>query len=239
MTNTDTTAILFFSRTASEEAASKNFSPKLGLKGNRAISRCLIEDTLNTIKASGLPVISHFSPAQEGHGFGERLANAVESVYAKGFEQVIIVGNDCPFLSTPLLKEVSTQLQHQPLVLGPTSDGGVYLIGIQKGSYQRADFMNLNWQELGLQASWQTYSTKHHININWLEEYFDIDKATDLKRLFAALPKGVLLLRELLQILKSILSTFPITKICSPQKEVKQTLSLRGPPFVLQLDSFL
>ena len=238
MTEKDSTAILFFSRTAVEEAASKTFNASVGVKGNRAISQCLITDVLTTLEASGLPVVSHFSTEQRGVDFGERLANAVESVYLQGYEKVIIVGNDCPFLSVPLLQQVNTQLNQQQLVLGPATDGGVYLIGIEKGFYQREDFLGLDWQEIGLQASWQQYAKNQSITIDWLEEHFDIDGAADFKLLLSVLPSSHSLRKQLLKILQPFPKSFSFRLLHFQQKERIQKYFLRGPPASLLFTSF-
>ncbi len=231
MTDKGTTAILFFSRTASEEAVSKTFSASLGTKGNRAISQRLIKKVLGTLNATGLTVIPHFSTVQAGNIFGERLANAVESVYDQGYERVIIVGNDCPFISTSLLRKVNIQLDTQALVLGPATDGGVYLIGINKNAYHRANFIDLHWQKVDLQASWKIYATDYNTEINWLEEYFDIDEEKDLRQLLSVLPHSSLLLRQLLQIIGSFQIRSKKRKITFSIKFCLFNHSLRGPPF--------
>lgn len=220
------TAILFFSRTAIDEAATKTFSTK----GNLAVSQCLIDNVLNTLQASGLPIIQHYSDQQSGSNFGERLANSVESVYAQGYENVIIVGNDCPFISTILLLETSAQLEQKHLTLGPATDGGVYLIGIHKNIYQRDEFIQLPWQQSHLQTGWQQYAIQHDISISWLEEYFDIDEAEDFQKLLFVLPKSHLLRRQLLKIIQSRPVNHPTNKYSFLSKKYIHQLPLRAPP---------
>ncbi len=192
-----TTAILLFSRTAAEEAAVKTFDARLGRKGNRRLARHLIRQSRQTARRTGLPVFTSFSTQQTGHSFGERLANAVESVWAKGYSQLIVIGNDCPSLTPQLLRRTAAQLQHMPLVLGPAYDGGVYLIGLQQAAYQREDFLALAWETPHLQTTWQTAAHP----IAWLAPYRDIDHATDLQAFLHNRDRNTRLLRQQLRVL--------------------------------------
>lgn len=69
--------------------------------------------------------------AQEGRTFAERLENAVECLARRGYEQIVIVGRDCPSLTSNDLELAFAQLRENRLVLGPDHRGGCYLIGIQ------------------------------------------------------------------------------------------------------------
>ncbi|MGK0364594.1 MAG: hypothetical protein ACI85O_001651 [Saprospiraceae bacterium] len=113
MTKQINTAILVFTRTHQEESRVKVFSSQANQKGNAAIAKKLIQNSISTAQKSGFPVFPIFDTEQIGCSFGERLANAVESIYKKGYDNVIIIGNDCPqissadFLSTSSLLEQS------------------------------------------------------------------------------------------------------------------------------------
>ena len=49
----------------------------------------------------------------------------------KGHEKAIIIGSDCPQLSTPIIQEAFDALDHHDTVIGPTYDGGYYLLGMK------------------------------------------------------------------------------------------------------------
>lgn len=233
MSQEKATAILLFSRTASEEAGAKTFNHGLNLRGNKAISQCLIQQTESIARHTHLPFYRCYSTEQEGNYFGERLANAIESVYAKGHDQVIVIGNDCPFITSSMLLSVSQQLNNKRLVLGPANDGGVYLIGIQKRAYNRGKFLSLPWQETILQNGWRTYAQQVSISINWLESHFDIDHAIDFKNLLKLLPFHHRLRKKLIRICTPDSSTVFFVPIESYSKEQLPHLPLRGPPFFL------
>ncbi len=83
---------------------------------------------------------------QQGNGFGERLANAIESVLKKGFEKVIVIGNDCLTLNSVHIHEAVIALQSHEHVLAPTKKGGSYLIGLTQKSFNKELFTTIRWQ---------------------------------------------------------------------------------------------
>lgn len=197
------TAIVIFSRTAEEEAAVKRFHPKLCRRGNTAIAKCLIGQSISIAKQTGLPVFTCFSYLQTGHTFGEKLANALESVFEKGFQKVIALGNDCPTLTVSSLLKSIGKLEAGKLILGPCADGGVYLIGIDQAVYYRQRFIALPWEKGTLQKGWSRYSKDNDVSIAWLEVKRDLDRAADLKRALNLLPRFSLLRRQLVSIISS------------------------------------
>jgi len=230
MSQNKATAILFFSRTASEEAAIKTFHPNIGRKGNIAISQCLIDQTKTVSQRTNLAFFSSFSPQQTGNQFGERLANAIEFVYNKGYEKVIVIGNDCPSISTDLLLNVDKLLENNPLVLGPATDGGVYLIGIDRSIYSRDFFLALPWQKSSLQNGWINYAQQITSSIEWLECYSDIDVALDFLKLLKELPSNSCLLQQLQSILNPHQSIPVFDELESYKNNQSTPFFLRGPP---------
>ena len=66
---------------------------------------------------------------QEGDNLGERMRRAFEERFKEGYERVVIIGADSPTLPTAYIEQA---LQSQKeVVIGPSTDGGYYLIGMQ------------------------------------------------------------------------------------------------------------
>jgi len=59
---------------------------------------------------------------------------------------VITIGNDTPILKSHHIVEASRQLESKNVVLGPSLDGGFYLLGIHKTHFNREQFIDLPWQ---------------------------------------------------------------------------------------------
>ena len=67
--------------------------------------------------------------AQEGDDLGQRMSNCIAGLLARGHDRVAILGSDTPSLPVQHLVRAFELLRDQDLVLGPTTDGGYYLIG--------------------------------------------------------------------------------------------------------------
>jgi 2-phospho-L-lactate guanylyltransferase (CobY/MobA/RfbA family) len=66
---------------------------------------------------------------QRGSDFAARLANAFGDARALGYDEVVVIPGDVPGLDERLLARAFELLALSPVVLGPSPDGGVYLIG--------------------------------------------------------------------------------------------------------------
>ncbi len=69
---------------------------------------------------------------QEGAGLGDRMHAAFVAVLGMGYARAVLVGSDLPSLPGSFLPEAFTHLQRHDLVLGPSKDGGYYLIGLTR-----------------------------------------------------------------------------------------------------------
>src|SRR5215213_2317359 len=69
--------------------------------------------------------------AQRGDGFGERLYHAAEDLLALGYQSLCLIDSDSPTLPRSLLAEAVRALARtgDRVVIGPSDDGGYYLIG--------------------------------------------------------------------------------------------------------------
>src|SRR5690606_16916163 len=69
--------------------------------------------------------------AQEGDDLGSRMSNAFSDAFAAGYGRVVIVGTDHPTLPSAFLVRAFTELdQPSRVVIGPSDDGGYYLLGM-------------------------------------------------------------------------------------------------------------
>jgi uncharacterized protein len=70
---------------------------------------------------------------QTGQDLGQRMYQATKEVMEiDGYQNVVIVGTDCPFLTKNLIMEAFEQLRYNSFVLGPAYDGGYYLLGMRQ-----------------------------------------------------------------------------------------------------------
>jgi rSAM/selenodomain-associated transferase 1 len=67
---------------------------------------------------------------QMGNSLGERMQNAFQHAFDKGYSRVTIIGSDCYDLKKKHLEEAFDQLEINDVVVGPAEDGGYYLLGL-------------------------------------------------------------------------------------------------------------
>lgn len=172
---TQKTAVLIFANSSAEEQMQKSI-----LKG-RAIFDVLNEKIINTVSKSGLPYYLFTEKEQQGNTFGSRFVNAIHQVFEKGFTHIITVGNDTPHLKTSHLLSAKQQLEANKFVLGPSTDGGFYLMGLEKSQFNRAAFLKLPWQSSKLYKSLESHIQKKPTEIVKLEVLNDLDSFKDLE----------------------------------------------------------
>ena len=123
-----------------------------------------------------------FSKAlQQGEDLGERMQNAFADAFAQGKQQVIIIGSDCLELETYMIKEAFAVLENNDVVLGPTKDGGYYLIGMTK--FLPTLFEGKNWSTEDLLMDTILDLKKMNAKYYLLKTLNDIDTIDDLKSL--------------------------------------------------------
>lgn len=169
-----------FSRSASLEATYK--FPLKNRKGNTLLFDSFNGTILKKIQKTKIPYFHFDEFKQIGSNFGERLWNAMQSVYSQGFEKVIVVGNDCPKLTSNQLIKVAGLLQDNKTVLGPNYNGGLYLIGLEKNVFQKEDFLELKWQSSALFSNFLNLCIQKPLI---LKKHIDINTKDDIIRLLS------------------------------------------------------
>jgi len=225
------TLVLVFAHSAAEEAAHKGWQHQgLAAHGSQQLARGLLQHTLRQVKASGLPWQWLSTPQQQGHTFGQRLANAIERAWQQGYQQCIVVGSDCPTLQAAHLNRAHQLLQSHQAVLGPAKDGGTWLLAMRQSAYQRHAFVNVPW--LGTQVAQRLA----HIlgTVAWLPQMHDVDHVQDLHALAQAnqLPQG-LMRALLLSLAASLRKPYALYGQHLPPLYLPLAPSLRGPPLAL------
>ena len=80
---------------------------------------------------------------QEGADLGSRMLHAFTNIFAQGYSHICIIGSDCITLTEDHLAEAFTKLSTYDMVIGPSEDGGYYLLGMKR--LHRALFENKTW----------------------------------------------------------------------------------------------
>lgn len=170
-----------------------------------ALNICFLRDTAAAISAivaeGGAAGIAAYTPvgaedawseilpahfqmvAQHGDGFGKRLIFAVEDLLRVGFESVCLIDSDSPTVPERSYRRAVELLSQagDRLVLGPSHDGGYYLIGLKR--LHRRVFEEIDWSTERVFAQTQERAAEIDLAVELLPACFDIDDRATLWRL--------------------------------------------------------
>jgi rSAM/selenodomain-associated transferase 1 len=82
---------------------------------------------------------------QRGSGLGERMASVLKDIFTEGFEKAIIIGSDIPDLPQSFILKAFESLSTYDAVIGPSFDGGYYLIGFRNDTFFPEFFNGIEW----------------------------------------------------------------------------------------------
>lgn len=117
---------------------------------------------------------------QQGQDFGTRLLSAFQWAHEHGFQRILLIGSDSPHISHAIIEHARTALNEADVVLGPSDDGGYYLIAMrQPYDVFSGILMSTNVvTEMTIASAHRQGLTTHLI-----DQLYDIDELPDLLRL--------------------------------------------------------
>ena len=120
---------------------------------------------------------------QRGTGFGERLYFAVEDLFKCGFESVCLIDSDSPTVTAEnFAKAVELLITSEDrVVLGPSDDGGYYLIGLKKPL--RELFEQIEWSTERVLEQTVLRARDIRLEVKLLPAGYDVDDGASLRRL--------------------------------------------------------
>lgn len=188
-------------------------TPPLTPEEAAALNVCFLRDTTAAISATasegharGIAVYTPFGeeaayagilPAhfelvpQRGDTFGERLIAAAEDLLKIGFASVCLIDSDSPTVPQQAYS-LATRLLLQPgdrIVLGPSDDGGYYLIGLKK--LHRRVFEEIDWSTERVFQQTVERAAEIGMAVDLLPPGYDVDDRATLRRLCGELLDGV------------------------------------------------
>ena len=191
----NTERIIVYTRYPEAGLAKTRLIPALGEAGAANLQKLMTEETVKTVQKAKIEFEIHFTGCsfntiqvwlgnqlkynvQEGKTLGERISNSFKGAFSEGIKKVLIIGTDCPGITTHHIKKAFNSLQNSDLVLGPARDGGYYLIGLN--SFQPELFNNIKWGSSLVYQQTMATARKLHLKSSTLEELVDIDRPEDL-----------------------------------------------------------
>lgn len=115
---------------------------------------------------------------QSGNDLGERMSNAFEYLFEKGFTKIVIIGSDCFELDEKMISNAFLKLNENEIVIGPATDGGYYLLGMQLPFKNL--FENIVWSSDSVFNETIKQIQQHKLSLYLLPELSDVDEEKDI-----------------------------------------------------------
>jgi rSAM/selenodomain-associated transferase 1 len=185
-------------------------APPLTLEQSAALNICFLKDTTENIaQIAGAAGLVCYTPvgdeslfdgilparfaliAQRGDAFGERLLAAAEDILACGFGSVCLIDSDSPTVPAEAFAQAVTELSRpgDRVVLGPSEDGGYYLIGLKKA--HREPFERITWSTATVYAETCARVRDAGLELVTLPTWYDVDDGATLEILTSELLHAV------------------------------------------------
>lgn len=199
-----TDLLILFAKAPEAGRVKTRMTPFLSEAAAAELQRALVLDTLQLTDSlplqravACLPAIDHpfflqcgrerrlLFFQQQGATLGDRMKAAFEWGFSRGFQKVLLLGCDTPNLPPRLIEEAISRLPSFALVLGPSIDGGYYLIGARPPVPDLFD--GIAWGTDTVLSATLGKVAKQEIRGHLLPFWYDIDRPADLAFLKAHL----------------------------------------------------
>ena len=195
--------LIVFARTPVAGRVKTRLIGRLTAQQAADLHQAMIADTADLVAALPLPAERRvlFSEAptpmalpagiesgrQAEGDLGERLVAAIESAFAGGAEKAIVLGSDSPHLPPARILEAVEALDTAEMVLGPTDDGGYYLVGCRlvgcrAGRFSPAVFAGVEWGTARVFQQTSAAAAAAGLSVASLAPSYDLDEWEDLMR---------------------------------------------------------
>lgn len=136
------------------------------------------ETTYNDILPEGFLMLP-----QRGESFGERLSHAVTDLLSAGFGSACLINSDSPTVPARSFAKAANELAKpgDRVVLGPSDDGGYYLIGLKRLHHRV--FQNIDWSTERVLEQTMKRAQEIGVQVHQLPSGYDVDDRVTLQRL--------------------------------------------------------
>ena len=195
------TCIILFAKFPAQDMAKTRLQPALGIEGAAQMARRLLLHSIEQALATGFAVELCVSPAptdpcwqalnlpdsllwsaQADGDLGLRMLTAsqraLHPLETKRFEQVLLIGTDCPSLTTIRIRQAAQQLETQDSVMIPAFDGGYVLFGFKQVAARL--FSTIEWSTASVAKVTQQRLAELSWSVALLAPLPDIDEPEDL-----------------------------------------------------------
>ena len=119
--------------------------------------------------------------SQGGENLGEKMKNSFVEAFSMSFKRVVLIGSDIPDLPLEFIEEAFTSLREKDVVIGPSFDGGYYLIGFKDQTFSPRVFDGIHWSTGSVFEETLKVLKQEGLAVHTLQPLRDIDTVEDLR----------------------------------------------------------
>jgi rSAM/selenodomain-associated transferase 1 len=195
-------SILFFVKYPSPGKVKTRLAGYVGEEMALGLYKCFVKDLMNTLSMVNADLLICYRPEvsidrmkewlgseneyviQEGSSLGERMKNCFVNSFKKGYKTSLVIGSDSPDLSIDIIESAFKSLEESDVVIGPSIDGGYYLIGFNESSFLGDVFENIKWSTDSVFEESMNVFKKNNYKVCRLSGWYDVDTLKDLQELY-------------------------------------------------------
>lgn len=143
--------------------------------------RLLLASEASRLRNAGIALAAGWEvERQRGRDLGARLERAFAEAFRRGAQKVAAIGTDTPWMGRVRIETALVWLDRDDVVLGPSADGGYYLLGARR--FLPALFRGIAWGSRMVLGGTRRALEREGVSYRLLCRDFDLDRLADLER---------------------------------------------------------
>ena len=198
---TKNNAVITFIKSPEKGRVKTRLAKGVGEKAALALYQCFVMDVLDMVRSTPWALRVYFHPEkscrrirswlgndldlfpQTGTTLGDKMKNALTKTFAAGYERAVLIGSDLPDLPSGIIDTAFNALNSTDAVIGPSPDGGYYLIGFTAKGFVPRIFNDIPWGTNRVFDLTLNNFQDHGVSPFCLPVWRDIDTKEDLQAL--------------------------------------------------------
>ncbi len=196
-----TRCVIVFVKAPEEGQVKTRLAKSIGEPAACEIYRNFVLDLMDRLKEGDFDIRVCFNPPQAkdmvtewlgsenllvpqaGEDLGKKMEHAFKLTFIEGYREVLLVGSAIPDLEACIVERAFEALRYDDIVLGPSQEGGYYLIGFKTESFIPEIFQGVQWNTSQVLNSTMLAARKRGRTVHVMPRRRDIDTLEDLKAL--------------------------------------------------------
>ena len=191
-------AVIVFIKAPEKGRVKTRLAKGVGDAAALELYRCFVMDVLDMVRATPWDLRVYYYPEdaydpvrtwlgddfdffpQKGSNLGDKMENALADTFAAGYERAVLIGSDLPDLPSRIIDTAFKGLEQCRAAIGPSRDGGYYLIGFTATGFTPRIFHDIPWSTNQVFDMTLNRFKEYQVSHYTLPVWQDIDTQTDL-----------------------------------------------------------